>query len=66
MKKTPVIDLSECSYCESCISLCPDVFYLNEETGVMETAEMDEYPEEDVQSAISCCPEDCIRWEAAD
>ncbi|MFO7984748.1 MAG: ferredoxin [Desulfatiglandaceae bacterium] len=62
--KIPVIDLRECSYCESCVSLCPSVFKIHEETGIMEAAVLEDYPEQDIQAAISCCPQNCISWES--
>ncbi|MEJ2586179.1 MAG: ferredoxin [Deltaproteobacteria bacterium] len=66
MNKIPVIDLSECAYCETCMTLCPDVFHVNAQTGLMETAALDVYPQEEIETAISCCPKDCIHWEEAD
>lgn len=59
----PVIDISECSDCESCVELCPSVFRINEETGIIEAVELSQYPEEAIREAISCCPKDCITWE---
>ena len=59
----PVIDISECSDCESCVELCPSVFRINEETGIIEAVELSQYPEEKIREAISCCPKDCITWE---
>ena len=59
----PVIDISECSDCESCVELCPSVFRINEETGIIEAVELSQYPEEEIREAISCCPKDCITWE---
>ena len=66
MGQAPVIDISECTYCESCIEVCPTVFRINEETGILEVAELSEYPEEEILEAISCCPKDCIIWEGVD
>jgi len=63
MGQAPVIDISECSYCESCVELCPTVFRINEETGIIEAVELSQYPEKEVREAISCCPKDCIIWE---
>ena len=33
MKRTPAIDRFECTDCESCLDLCPEVFQRNAETG---------------------------------
>ena len=60
--KKPGIDLSECTLCESCVAVCPAVFFIND-TGMIEVAELDIYPEADVEEAIKYCPEDCIFWE---
>ena len=61
--KRPVLDLSECSLCEGCIAVCPDVFQINETTGLLEIIDMDDFPEACVDEAIKYCPEDCITWE---
>ena len=63
MRKIPVIDLGACNDCESCLELCPAVFKRNEETGLIEVADLTAYPEEMVREAISMCPADCITWE---
>lgn len=63
MRRTPVIDLSRCTGCESCISICPDVFRINGEMGYLEVADLPEYPEDKVEEAMSLCPADCIEWE---
>ena len=62
-KKIPSIDLSRCTGCDSCIEVCPAVFRRNEETGIIEVVDLSEYPQDDVQEAISICPADCITWE---
>ena len=61
--KHPVIELSECILCGVCEEVCPDVFILNE-AGFMTVADLDHYPEPEVDEAIKNCPTDCIRWEA--
>ena len=63
MRKIPVIDLSECIDCDSCLEICPAVFKRNSETGYIEVMDLPDYPEEDVQEAINICPADCITWE---
>ena len=63
MKRIPVVDLSECNECESCLDVCPEVFIRNPETGQIEVVDLAEYPEEAVQEAIAMCPTDCIKWE---
>ena len=66
MKKIPVLDTGQCTDCESCLELCPKVFKRNTETGLIEVTDLSEYPEEDIQEAISMCPTDCITWEETD
>jgi ferredoxin len=63
LKKNPVIDRSECTDCESCISLRPDIFKRNPETGCIEVAELTEYPKEEIEQVMSMCPGDCITWQ---
>jgi ferredoxin len=63
MRKIPVIDMRECTDCESCLELCPHVFKKNKETGAIEVVDLDEYPEEEVEEAMRMCPADCITWE---
>jgi ferredoxin len=63
MKKVPAIDLAECTDCEACLELCPHIFKRNEETGQIEVVDLSEYPEKEVQEAISMCPAECITWE---
>ena len=60
--KIPVIDLAECTDCEGCIDLCPDVFVRND-AGYIEVKELEEYPEEAVNEVIMNCPTRCISWE---
>jgi len=63
MRKIPVIDLGNCNECESCLEVCPTVFQRNKETGLIEVIDLSEYPEEEVEEAMSLCPTDCITWE---
>jgi ferredoxin len=63
MKKVPVIDLGNCTDCESCLEICPHIFKRNKETGLIEVIDLPEYPEEDILEAISVCPAECISLE---
>jgi len=63
LRKIPVIDLSECTDCGSCMDLCPAVFRKNTETGLIEVIDLLEYPEDELMEAISMCPADCITLE---
>ena len=62
-KKRPEIDIAACTDCESCLEVCPEVFTRNAETGIIEVADLSEYPEDEVQEAMALCPADCIAWE---
>ncbi len=57
----PVVELSQCTLCEICVEVCPDVFKLNE-AGYIEVAELSMYPPTEVDEAIKNCPADCIYW----
>jgi ferredoxin len=63
MNKVPDIDRWECTDCESCVNLLPDIFKRNEETGCIEVAEVADYPEEEIQRVMSMCPGHCITWQ---
>jgi ferredoxin len=60
--KRPVLDLSGCTLCMSCVEVCPEVFHLND-SGYIGVADLDDYPHACVQEAIKYCPEDVITWE---
>ena len=60
--KKPAVDIGQCSLCGGCIELCPSVFVMND-IGYIEIAELDAYPEQDIEEAIKYCPENCIDWE---
>ena len=60
--RLPEIDLGECTDCGGCIEVCPSVFQRNKVTGLMEVADLAEYPEDAVNEAIKICPVDCITW----
>ncbi len=62
MARRPVLDLSECTDCDGCIEVCPEVFKRNP-VGYIEVAELDVYPETCVEDAVRTCPADCIAWE---
>ena len=59
----PIIDIGACTDCESCLEICPAVFRRNRETGYIEVADLNEYPEELIDQAIALCPADCISWD---
>jgi ferredoxin len=63
MKSIPSLDVGQCSGCESCVEVCPQVFRRNSQTGLIEVVEVEDYPEEEVREAIKLCPADCITLE---
>lgn len=62
-KRFPVIDRSECTDCESCLSLLPDIFKRNPDTGCIEIEDLPEYPATEIEQVMSMCPGDCISWQ---
>ena len=60
LKKIPVIDISNCTKCEVCTDVCPEVFKKNSDTGMIEIIELEQYPMDEVQEAIINCPSGCI------
>lgn len=61
--KRPVVELGDCTLCEGCVALCPQVFRIND-AGFVEVVDLDAYPTDEVNEAIKNCPTDCICWEA--
>ncbi|UCG79419.1 MAG: ferredoxin [Nitrospirota bacterium] len=61
MAKVPVIDFDLCEGCETCVSLCPDVFEMQDDKAVVVAPE--KCSECDCQEAIDTCPVECITWE---
>lgn len=62
-KRTPVMDRSGCTDCESCLSLLPDIFKRNPDTGCIEIEDLLDYPETEIEQVMSMCPGDCITWQ---
>lgn len=60
--KKPVIDLSECVKCDICVDLSPYVFIMND-ADYIEVADLDDYPEEDINEVIRNCRGDCVYWD---
>jgi len=60
--KRPTVELSDCILCEICTEVSPSVFRMND-AGYIEVADLQSYPEAEVNDAIKNCPADCISWE---
>lgn len=60
--KVPIVDIVACTLCMGCVEVCPQVFRLNPDTGYIEVAQLEVYPDDLVNEAIKYCPEDCITW----
>jgi ferredoxin len=57
-----VLDLEDCTECDACVDLCPEVFKKND-LGLIVVTDLSAYPEEEVDEVIKNCPGDCISWE---
>ena len=57
----PIVIEADCTGCDVCSQLCPDVFEINEELiAIVVNSGADS--EHNIQQAIDLCPEGCIRW----
>jgi len=61
---TPVVDIAACTLCMGCVEVCPEVFRLNDDLGLIEVMDLEAYPEVLVNEAIKYCPVDAIEWSA--
>ena len=63
MAKRLVIDTDECTGCETCVELCPDVFEFNDADGVAVVLKAEGGTADCIDEAIESCPVECIYWE---
>ncbi|AGW13901.1 ferredoxin [Megalodesulfovibrio gigas] len=56
------MDLGDCSACEACTSLAPDVFGWDENTERPRLLK-ELVPQDQAQEVISFCPQDCISFD---
>ncbi len=61
--KIPIVDIGICTMCGGCIEVAPEVFTINNALGYIGIIELNHYPENEVNEAITICPVDCIIWE---
>jgi ferredoxin len=63
MAKRLVIDVDLCTGCETCVTLCPDIFELdsNDKAFLKNPEACDTC---DCENVINACPGEAIRWEA--
>jgi ferredoxin len=57
----PVVNTDLCTGCETCVSLCPDVFEMQGEHAF--AANPDKCGASNCQEAIDTCPVEAISWE---
>lgn len=62
MGKKVMINTDECTGCETCVELCPDVFEFDEDTETAKVILEEGGPENCIQEAIDSCPVECIHW----
>ncbi len=73
--KQPLVDISECSLCDICIDICPNIFIKND-SGYIEVSKeikqrlyddqgniIDSVLFDDIQDAVKNCRGDCISWD---
>jgi ferredoxin len=63
MGKKVSIDADECTGCETCVELCPDIFEFDEVTETAKVIREEGGPEDCIQEAVDSCPVECIHWE---
>lgn len=61
--RRPFVDIGQCTMCEGCLEVAPEVFELNPAGGYIEVKDLDQYPEESVREAMAICPAQCIDWQ---
>lgn len=63
MAKYLYLDAKECKACGACEEICPEVFRLNEDLGYAQILDVEEYPEDKINQALTACPGRCIQWD---
>ena len=63
MGKRVIIDTEECTSCETCAELCPDVFEFNQADQVAFVIKAEGGPKDCIDDALHACPAECIHLE---
>ncbi len=63
MKRMVVISTVECTGCEACVEICPEVFVMDEMEQKARVIKDTDEPEILIEEAIKACPAECILWE---
>ncbi len=63
MANRVIIDTEECTGCETCVEMCPDVFEFVEADEVAVVIKEEGGDEDCIEEAIETCPVECIHWE---
>ena len=63
MGKIIVIESDECTGCETCVELCPEVFAFDDVAEVATVIMPDGGDQDCVEEVIVTCPVECISWE---
>ena len=61
MAKEVMVDEGECTGCELCVDMLPEVFRMNNR-GVSEAQNPHGTEEGTLQNVIDNCPAECIHW----
>jgi len=61
MAKVVFVDPNECTGCEACVGLVPEVFKMNDKS-LAEAFNPSGAAEDKIQEAIDGCPVSCIKW----
>lgn len=63
MARSVIVDENECTGCELCVDMLPEVFRMNNK-GVSEARNDSGGKESDIQNVIDNCPAECIHWQS--